>query len=34
MEQRHEELLLTLIEAGVLTRSDYVAALRRLKGKK
>jgi hypothetical protein len=34
MEQRHEALLLTLIEAGVLTRSDYVAALRRLKGKK
>jgi hypothetical protein len=34
MEQRHEALLLTLIDAGVLTRSDYIAALRRLKGRK
>ena len=34
MEQRHEALVLTLIEAGVLTRSDYVAVLRRLKGRK
>lgn len=31
-EQRHEALLLALIEAGVLTRADYVAALRRLLG--
>lgn len=34
IEQRHEALLLALVEAGVLTRSDYVAALRRLKGRK
>ncbi len=31
-EQRHEALLLALIEAGALTRADYVAALRRLLG--
>jgi len=31
-EQRHEALLLALIEAGALTRVDYVAALRRLLG--
>ncbi len=34
IEQRHEALLLTLVEAGVLERADYVAALRRLKGRK
>ncbi len=33
IEQRHEALLLALIEAGVMTRSDYVAALQRLLGK-
>lgn len=31
MEQRHEALLLALIERGVLTRADYVEALRRLR---
>lgn len=31
-EQRHEALLLALIEAGVLSRSDYLAVLRRLTG--
>lgn len=31
-EQRHEALLLALIEAGALTRADYIAALRRLLG--
>jgi hypothetical protein len=30
IEQRHEALLLALVDAGVLTRSDYIAALRRL----
>jgi hypothetical protein len=30
MEQRHEALLLALIERGVLTRADYVEALERL----
>jgi hypothetical protein len=30
--QRHEALLLALIDRGVLTRSDYVAALKRLLG--
>jgi type IV pilus assembly protein PilB len=34
IEQRHEALLLALVDAGVLTRSDYIAALRRLKGRK
>ncbi len=34
IEQRHEALLLALVDAGVLTRSDYLAALRRLKGRK
>lgn len=29
-EQRHEALLLALIEAGVLTRADYLKALERL----
>lgn len=29
-EQRHEALLLALIERGVLTRADYVEALKRL----
>jgi hypothetical protein len=33
MEQRHEALLLSLIEAGALTRADYVRALRRLLGR-
>ncbi len=32
-EQRHEALLLALIDAGVLTRADYLAALRRLRGR-
>jgi type IV pilus assembly protein PilB len=32
-DQRHEALLLALIEAGVLTRADYLAALRRLRGR-
>jgi type IV pilus assembly protein PilB len=31
-EQRHEALLLALVEAGVITRADYVAALERLLG--
>ncbi len=31
-EQRHEALLLTLIEAGLLTRADYAAVLKRLLG--
>jgi hypothetical protein len=31
-EQRHEALLLALIEAGVLSRADYLAVLRRLTG--
>jgi hypothetical protein len=30
LEQRHEALLLALVEAGVLTRAHYVEALRRL----
>jgi len=30
MEQRHEALLLALVEAGVITRADYTAVLRRL----
>lgn len=30
IEQRHEALLLALIERGVLTRADYVDALKRL----
>jgi hypothetical protein len=30
IEQRHEALLLALIERGVLTRADYVEALKRL----
>lgn len=34
IEQRHEALLLALVDAGVLTRADYIAALRRLKGRK
>lgn len=34
VEQRHEALLLALVEAGVLTRSDYLAALKRLMGKR
>jgi len=33
IEQRHEALLLALIEAGVITRADYAAALRRLLGR-
>jgi hypothetical protein len=33
-EQRHEALLLALIEAGALTRSDYLAALKRLMGRR
>ncbi len=32
-EQRHEALLLALIDRGVLTRADYVAALQRLLGR-
>ncbi|MDH5493263.1 MAG: hypothetical protein OEY14_15020 [Myxococcales bacterium] len=32
LEQRHEALLLALIEAGALTRADYIDALRRLLG--
>lgn len=31
--QRHEALLLALIDRGVLTRADYVAALKRLLGR-
>lgn len=31
-EQRHEALLLALIDAGAITRADYVRALRRLLG--
>ncbi len=30
IEQRHEALLLALIERGVITRADYAAALKRL----
>ena len=30
IEQRHEALLLALVERGVLTRADYVEALKRL----
>ena len=30
IEQRHEALLLALIERGVLTRADYIEALKRL----
>jgi hypothetical protein len=33
LEQRHEALLLALIDRGVLTRADYVAALQRLLGR-
>ena len=33
-EQRHEALLLALIEAGAVTRADYVAVLKRLLGGK
>lgn len=33
IEQRHEALLLALIEKGVITRADYIAALRRLLGR-
>jgi type IV pilus assembly protein PilB len=33
IEQRQEALLLALIEAGVITRADYLSALRRLMGK-
>lgn len=33
IEQRQEALLLALIEAGVITRADYLEALRRLMGK-
>ncbi|MEM9188205.1 MAG: hypothetical protein AAGF12_03470 [Myxococcota bacterium] len=33
IEQRHEALLLALVEAGVLTRADYLAALKRLAGR-
>ena len=33
VEQRHEALLLSLVEAGVLTRADYMAALQRLLGR-
>lgn len=32
-EQRHEALVLALIEAGLITRADYANALRRLLGK-
>ncbi len=32
-EQRHEALLLSLIDAGVVTRAEYLEALRRLLGK-
>jgi hypothetical protein len=32
-EQRHEALVLALIETGVITRADYVQALKRLLGK-
>lgn len=32
-EQRHEALLLSLIDAGVVTRAQYLDALRRLLGK-
>lgn len=32
-EQRHEALLLALIDRGVLTRADYVETLRRLLGR-
>ncbi|HJL12542.1 MAG TPA: hypothetical protein RMH85_28940 [Polyangiaceae bacterium LLY-WYZ-15_(1-7)] len=32
-EQRHEALLLALIEAGALSRADYLEALRRLLGR-
>ncbi len=30
IEQRHEALVLALVEAGVITRSDYTSVLRRL----
>lgn len=33
-EQRHEALVLALIEAGLITRADYVEALRRLLGRR
>ncbi len=33
IEQRHEALLLALVEAGVITRADYLAALQRLLGR-
>ena len=32
-EQRHEALLLALVSAGVLSRSDYQDTLKRLLGK-
>lgn len=32
-EQRHEALLLALVEAGALTRADYLKTLRRLLGR-
>lgn len=34
IEQRHEALLLALVDAGTLTRSDYIAALKRLEGRR
>ncbi|MFW5920824.1 MAG: hypothetical protein ACOCUS_03200, partial [Polyangiales bacterium] len=34
MEQRFEALVLALIDAGVITRADYVEALRRLMGRR
>ena len=33
LEQRHEALLLALVDAGLLSRADYTAALRRLLGR-
>lgn len=33
IEQRHEALLLALIDRGVLTRADYVGALQRILGR-
>ena len=34
IEQRHEALLLTLIEKGVITRAEYGDALKRLLGRR
>ncbi len=34
LEQRHQALLLALVETGALTHADYLAAVRRLLGRR